>query len=163
MTWETCTLRKWLNNDFLNACFDIKTQGAIQTTTVDNSSSQCYSGWSTSGGNDTQDRIFLLSYAEANQYFGVTSDNKDNTEARVLPTAYAKAQGAYTSTSNSYTVDSSVYGTTGAAGYWWLRSPGFYRDYAANVYVGGSLGGSSVNFGDTCVRPALWVNLNAIQ
>ena len=135
ITWEKCTLRTWLNKDFLNAAFSAAEQAGIETTTVDNSEAQGYSGYRTNGGNNTQDKIFLLSYAEAWKYFGSDS-------ARVsTPTEYAKAQS-----SESYV--------------WWLRSPGYYQNYAAFVLSNGSCGYGSVilSFG---VRPALWVNLES--
>lgn len=155
VTWETCTLRTWLNGTFYNKAFSSAEQAAILTTNVDNSKNQCYSGWSTSGGNNTQDKVFLLSYAEANKYFGVTYDNSSNTKSRVAPTAYAIAQGAWTSSSNK-TADSTD------AGWWWLRSPGYYQDCAALVYYDGSLFGFfSVNDASGSVRPALWVNIEA--
>lgn len=155
VTWETCTLRKWLNGTFYNKAFSSAEQAAILTTNVDNSKNQCYSGWSTSGGNNTQDKVFLLSYAEANKYFGVTYDNSSNTKSRVAPTAYAIAQGAWTSSSNK-TADSTD------AGWWWLRSPGSYQDCAALVYSDGSLFSFfSVNNASGSVRPALWVNIEA--
>ena len=37
VTWETCTLRKWLNDDFLKTAFSEDEQKAILTTEVDNS------------------------------------------------------------------------------------------------------------------------------
>ena len=154
VTWENCTLRTWLNGTFMNKAFTTEEQKAILTANVDNSSSQGYSGWSTSGGNNTQDKIFLLSYAKANKYFGVTYNDSNNTKARVAPTAYAKKQGAYTSSSYK-TADGDI------AGWWWLRSPGFDQHYAAYVLDGGSLLYYYVNFGDGCVRPALWVNLES--
>ena len=64
VTWETCTLRAWLNSDFLNKAFSTEEQSAILTTTVDNSSSQGYNDLISIDGNNTQDKIFLLSYAE---------------------------------------------------------------------------------------------------
>ena len=154
ITWEKCTLRTWLNNDFYNKAFSKTEQSAILTTTVDNSKSQGYSGWSTSGGNNTQDKIFLLSYAETNKYFGVTWEDDNNTKSRVQPTAYANTQGAYT---NSYYTTSDG----AAAGFWWLRSPGHNQNYAARVNAGGSLYTYSVNDDNIAVRPALWVNLES--
>ena len=154
VTWETCTLRTWLNSTFYNKAFSSAEQAAILTTNVDNSKNQCYSGWSTSSGNNTQDKVFLLSYAEANKYFGVTYDNSSNTKSRVAPTAYAIAQGAWTSYSNK-TTDSTY------AGWWWLRSPGTYQDYAAIVYFVGSLDFNYVDSDSGSVRPALWVNLES--
>ena len=93
VTWEKCTLRTWLNNAFYNKAFNSAEQTAILITNVDNSKNQCYSGWSTSGGNNTQDKVFLLSYAEANKYFGVPYGNSSNTKSRVAQTAYAIAHG----------------------------------------------------------------------
>lgn len=152
VTWETCTLRTWLNSTFYNKAFSSAEQAAILTTNVDNSKSQCYSEWNTSGGNNTQDKVFLLSYAEANQYFGVTYNNSSNTKSRVAPTAYAIAQGGWTNYSNK-TAD----GT--AAGWWWLRSPGSDQSNAADVYTDGSLSGNYVSNDSGSVRPALWVNI----
>ena len=154
LTWETCTLRTWLNGTFYNKAFSSAEQAAILTTNVDNSKNQCYSGWNTSGGNNTQDKVFLLSYAEANKYFGVTHDTTSNTKSRVAPTAYAIAQGAYTHSSNK-TAD----GTD--AGWWWLRSPGFYQSSAAGVRTDGSLNYYRVDDDSGSVRPALWVNLES--
>lgn len=152
VTWETCTLRTWLNGTFYNKAFSSAEQSAILTTNVNNSKYQCYSGWSTNGGNNTQDKVFLLSYAEANKYFGVTYDNSSNTKSRVAPTAYAIAQGGWTSPSKK-TAD----GT--AAGWWLLRSPGSYQRYAAYVSRDGSLSDHNVDYGSASVRPALWVNV----
>ena len=143
VTWETCSLRSWLNSTFLNAAFTADEQKAIQKTSVDNSKSQGNSNWSTSGGNNTTDQIFLLSYAEAGKYFASNSD-------RICkPTAYAKAQGVYTNDSGNC--------------WWWLRSPGCTQDSAANVYYkNGSLGDPcSVSFGNDAVRPAFWINLES--
>ncbi len=158
ITWEKCTLRTWLNNDFLNAAFTAQEQKGIVLTTVDNSTSQGYSGYSTNGGNNTQDRVFLLSYAEANKYFDVqdysVNGSRNNKKSRVAPTAYAIEQGAYTFSRNE-TAD----GT--AAGWWWLRSPGYRQDSAAQVNDDGSLYFSYFDIVHTAVRPALWINLES--
>lgn len=152
VTWETCTLRKWLNGTFYNKAFSSAEQAAILTTNVDNSKSQCYSAWNTSGGNNTHDKVFLLSYAEANKYFGVTYSGDINTKSRVAPTAYAIAQGAFRNSSKH--VDSTNTG-------WLLRSPGNGRGKAAVVFPIGSLGSIGVSYDSSAVRPALWVNLEA--
>ncbi len=155
VTWKGCTLRTWLNGTFMNKAFTANEQTGILMTNVDNSSSQGYSGWSTSGGNNTQDKIFLLSYAEANQYLDVTYDDSNNMKSRVAPTAYAKKQGA--DTSDYYkTADGDE------SGWWWLRSPGKKLSAAARVYYDGSLSNNYyVNYGSACVRPALWVDLES--
>ena len=154
ITWEECSLRAWLNNDFLKSVFTQEEQSAILLNVVDNSQKQGYSKWETNGGNNTQDYLFLLSYEEANKYLDVTRDDKNNTKARVAPTAYAKAQGAYANDSNK-TADGE------AAGWWWLRSPGNNQTYAADVGSGGSLYSNGVDRGDAVVRPAFWLNLES--
>ena len=166
VTWETCTLRTWLNNYFLNTAFTTDEQKAIMTATVDNSESQCFDFNTvtdvnkTTGGNNTQDKIFLLSYEEANKYFGVewyeNDGAKDNVNARVQPTAYAIAQGAYTK--DDCTTVNGV-----AAGEWWLRSPGYYQNRATRVYYDGSIFSLDVNFTHSCVRPALVLDLSLLN
>ena len=139
VTWETCSLRKWLNGEFLNDAFNSGEQTAIILTTVYNSSEQGYSLWKTGGGNDTKDKVFLLSYAEAWRYF--SSDNARSCQ----PTRYAAGRGAHTIKSNCW---------------WWLRSPGIFQNYAAVVLTNGPLNYFNVNYGYACVRPALWVDLD---
>ena len=146
VTWATCTLRNWLNNDFIDEAFSAYEKAVISTVTVSADENPDYS---TDPGNATQDKVFLLSIAEANQYF--TSD-----EARkCAPTDYAIAQGAYTK--DSYKAGGRV------TCWWWLRSPGSNQGYAAGVDGYGYVGefGINVSF-DYNVRPALWIDLNAI-
>lgn len=157
VTWEKCTLRTWLNNAFYNKAFNSAEQTAILITSVDNSKCQGY--WSTEGGNNTQDKVFLLSYAEANKYFDVenwqNNGATDNVKSRVAPTVYAIAQGA--GKNSSYKTADGI-----DAGRWWLRSPGVSQYDAAYVSTDGSLYANRVNVGSGSVRPALWVNIEAL-
>ncbi len=154
ITWEKCTLRAWLNGEFLNKAFNAAEQSVILMTKVDNSKSQGYSEWNTDGGNNTEDRIFLLSYAEANRYLGVTYDDINNLKSRVSLTTYALAQGAWINYSKKTENDADV-------GWWWLRSPGSIQYYAADVDAGGSLSSHDVLSGSDVVRPAFWINLES--
>ena len=154
ITWEKCTLRAWLNDVFLKKAFSAEEQSAILTTAVDNSKSQGYSGWNTDGGNNTQDRVFLLSYTEANSYLNVTYGDSENINSRVAPTAYAIAKGAYASAADK-TEDSK------AAGGWWLRSPGSHQGSAAIVFTFGSLNYKLVSHRSNVVRPAFWLDLES--
>ena len=154
ITWEKCTLRSWLNEEFINKAFTVGEQKEILITSVDNSNKQGYSKWNTKGGNNTQDKIFLLSIAEAIKYVGIIYHDRNNTEYCVAPTAYALQAGAKTSDSNK-TED----GT--AAGWWLLRSPGIAWDFVANVCPDGSLGSYYINNANYVVRPALWINLES--
>lgn len=58
LSWETSTVRSWLNSEFLSTYFDQKEQAKILTTTV-----------STENSPDTQDQVYLLSSEEAQLYF----------------------------------------------------------------------------------------------
>lgn len=144
VTWETCSLRKWMNGTFLNNAFSAEEQALIQCTTV---SADINPDYSTNAGSATTDKVFLLSITEAEKYF--TSD-----EARMcVPTAYAKAQGA--NTSDIYEIASGE-----AVCWWWLRSPGSNQYYAAAVDDDGSVYcDHNVISSLGCDRPALWINL----
>ena len=144
VTWETCSLRQWLNGTFLNDAFSTEEQSLIQDTYVSADENPKYN---TNPGNATTDKIFLLSKNEAIKYFGSDEYGK------CISTAYAKANGAYTSSSHTKN------GVPTCR--WWLRSPGDSQGYAAYVNIGGSVSyyGSSVNAGHECVRPAMWVSI----
>lgn len=154
ITWEECSLRHWLNSDFLNTAFTEEDQAAILLTNVDNSAEQGYSEWSTTGGKNTQDKIFLLSYAEARQYFNISEHM--NIQSRIEPTAFAVKNGA--STALAYRTEDDK-----ASGWWWLRSPGYAQNRAAYVEGDGSLS-NFVGMDDdsACVRPVLWIDLDAL-
>ena len=158
ITWEECSLRDWLNNDFWDTAFTFKEQNSILVTDVDNSVEQGYSAWGSYYGENTQDQVFLLSYAEASRYFGTNLDDKtNNMNSRISPTAYAIAQGAYTS-SNELTKEGDP------TGYWWLRSPGIFTSHVLMVNFDGSIYESfSLWRTNACVRPAIWLNLDALM
>ena len=139
VTWETCTLRKWLNNDFLGAAFSADEKAMIPTVTV---SADRNPEYSTNPGNATQDQVFLLSITEANQYFSSKSARQCKS------TDYAVANGGYANSDNGYCQ-------------WWLRSPGDRQEEAAGVYIFGDVikHGYVVDNGISVVRPALWIEL----
>ena len=139
VTWETCTLRKWLNNDFINAAFSSYEKAMIPTVTVSADKNPDYN---TNPGNATQDQVFLLSDKEANKYF--SSDSARQCE----PTDFAVANGAWES--------------NGVNCLWWLRSPGGIQCIAAGVGNDGDVyeSGNYVNYANYAVRPALWIDLS---
>ena len=142
VTWETCTLRTWLNETFLRAAFSTEEQKRLQTVTVSADKNPEYS---TNPGKATQDRVYLLSIPEANELFS-------SMEARCCtPTDYAKAQGVY------------AYCTAEGkpTGCWWLRSPGKGISSAAIVAYGGFVDNYGYFTGSdgVGVRPALWMKL----
>jgi hypothetical protein len=71
-TWETSTLRYYLNGDFLSG-FTAEEQALIQTTELHTEDNPVYGTW---GGNNTLDKVFCLSCREAEYYFMSDSDRK---------------------------------------------------------------------------------------
>ncbi len=142
VTWETCSLRAWLNETFLAAAFSPDEQAVILNTTVTADRSPIHR---TSAGNDTTDKVFLLSVEEANRYF----DSDDARQCRA--TAYAKAQGAYA----DY--------LSGVCG-WWLRTPGFVAYAVAKVFPNGSVSvhGGDVDSNWPAVRPVLRIRSGSL-
>lgn len=145
VTWETCTLRSWLNSDFYNDAFSDDEKNLIVQTEV---SADKNPEHSTNPGNSTTDTVFQLSITEAEKYF------VDDNARMCAPTAYAIERGAYTS--DNYKTASGE-----ATCWWWLRSPGDNQDDAASVSLVGSVYylGNLVFIDNDCVRPALWINL----
>ena len=167
ITWEKSTMRSWLNgyaasknnssNNFIDAAFSSGEQGAIAQTYVYNAtqsdgSSKPNPDYSTSGGENTTDKIFLLSIEEATDsgYFP-----NGNSSRIATNTAYV-AGGGTISSSGMYDV--------GAADYWWLRSPGVYNIAAAYVSDTGYVDSNGVHVSDPeyAVRPAFNLNLNSV-
>lgn len=158
VTWETCTLRGWLNGlkrteapaydysnaNFIKSAFTEKEALALATTTVVNEDNPDYL---TSGGNNTSDKVFLLSIVEAGDgNLGFTN----NDSRKSANTDYAHAQGASTYSNGN--------------GIWWLRSPGSSGISAAYVYNYGDVDtdGFSVDSIRVAVRPAFNLNLSSI-
>ena len=161
ITWEKCFLRSWLNSDFLQTAFSDAEQRLILEAEVDNSQKQGLKRWNnwkkTKGGKDTKDRIFLLSYREANQYLGVTWDGEENPSGRAEMTEFLRQKTADNPYYRDVSEDHPRYGFC----YWWLRSPGYLQNLVAQVAESGVLIAGQSTSGEVAIRPALWLNLNA--
>lgn len=143
--WQDCTLRLWLNDSFLKTAFTAEERELIRLTEVDNGKSQNNKDWNVTGCKNTDDMIFLLSYADTDRYF-------DNQAARICtPTDYAITMGA-----DVRTLDD---GVTDAA-WWWLRSPGETSSHASFVNFDGTRYTNAVGNEYLSVRPALWIDMD---
>ena len=80
-TWETCALRQWLNNDFMNTAFDSQ-EKALMVESLVTADENPYKYGIADQGNDTFDKVFILSIKEAERYFSTRAD------ARCTPTDY---------------------------------------------------------------------------
>lgn len=136
--WERCTLRRWLNGDFLNTAFNSEEQGKMSMAHNENNNKSCFDR---NSGCCTYDKVFCLSVEEAGEYF--SSDD----ERVVMPTVYAKSKRT------------GVVGNGNCS--WWLRSSGKDGVLAANVTVGGDIDayGNVVHGKNIAVRPAIWIYL----
>lgn len=145
--WDNCSLRKWMNEDFLNDAFSAEEQEAMYVLNVDNSISQGRpNGGNTSVHRDrTKDAVFLLSYYEAfEKYF------KKDEDRVCLMTDYVLALN-----------HGKVYKKKSGKGIatWWLRSPIYPKEGMIMTYMGTML---STNNPSRCeVRPAIIINLKA--
>ncbi len=147
VTWETSSIRFWLNSSFLNNAFQTSERNRIQRIRVDNSHRQAKDSFVSE--KNTVDSIFLLSCTEAYQYLGVVWNNGEdtitNSAAAARLTDYARKH------SDMYSFLEAESGT------WWLRS--MHTSNAAFT-VGGNIGDmyytdvSCMQYG---VRPAMWV------
>lgn len=136
VTWETCSLRVWLNETFINTAFSSKERNLIQSTVVTADKNPSFN---TSSGNNTTDKVFLLSILEVNKYFSLDSVRQ------CQGTAYCCA-----------------YKSSNGNCWWWLRSPGYDSDLAAYVSSNGSVydGGYHVSREGGAIRPAMWIDLS---
>ena len=193
ITWEQSNVRSYLNGfdgthnqngidhtgkGFIDMAFTADEQRWIKQVTNTNPSSPV--SWNNvPGGNNTTDKVFLLSHGEVLQYFPTN-------KSRVAhPTAYAIHPPTSSGRNNLYTCQVTCSGdnSCSASGCnsngtnvqaclnvqcgsaWWLRSPAYRPDYAANVHVDGgvSFGGVFSDIVGTvnhALRPALYVHLN---
>jgi len=139
-TWETSDLRGWLNNEFYNSRFTDDERARIVETTVING----YNRFGRPGGNDTVDKIFLLSLDEVARYFGDSGDliysnelwvNDQYNDARLA--RFINEQG----------------------GRWWLRSAGHVPQFVSLVTENGGVTSNLVSNWHFGVRPAMWIYL----
>lgn len=137
VTWETCTLRTWLNQDFLNSAFSDWEKSCIPAVTVTAVPNPDYN---TNPGNDTTDQVFLLSADEVAEYL----QSNDLRRARATDAAKIYAKDINDS--------------------WILRTKVNYSNKIMCINNDRneiSTNGHLVNF-EHGIRPAIWVDLTSI-
>lgn len=144
VTWEKCTLRKWLNHDFFDTAFSKEEQSRILLTDVETPL------------HDTKDYLFTISCDEAEQYFNFN-------QRAAKTTGYARKRGAWflEDKDNKYV----------SHGSWWLRYPellededeqqgGLYTVLSCVNYDGYIEGAADeVTATTCCIRPAMWIQV----
>ena len=130
-------MRRWLNSYFINTAFTDDEQKLIVSVNISNPDNDEYG---VNGGNDTKDRIFVLSIDEALSYFSSDGDRI------AYSTKYTHSKGKDSNQRSDW---------------WILRSPGSKSSRAASITDKGKLDadGNEVNHAGIAVRPALWLNM----
>ncbi len=159
ITWADCSLRKYLNGPFLES-FNPRELARILLVNNSNVDNQWYG---TPGGEDTNDRVFLLSLDEVCRYFGDSSDKLYNK---------GKNQRYWFERKDINNPKRSArFGTNTWFSWWWLRSPGRVGAKAVYIWGDGNIGiqGNNILKGNLdegrCkggVRPALWVRCSPL-
>ena len=141
VSWETCSLRAWLNGDFFRAAFnDYEKQHILKIPVTADRNTYC----NTDAGNSTDDHVFLLSLPEVNALLRRKLSAKRKCEAD--PADAPDADN-----------DNKAADDTGCV--WWLRSPGSEKNEAACVNGDGQISnfGLPANTPTIAVRPCIWV------
>lgn len=136
VAWDNSDIRAWLNGEFLQTAFTEVEQENILLSDLDNGDDLKYG---TPVGTDTQDKVFLLSGAEAENYF--PSDDSRTAKS----TRYAITHGAYTNDRGDCA--------------WWLRSPGMTGTSPAYIASAGNFGNRAHEVDESIIgiRPAIWM------
>jgi hypothetical protein len=161
VTWESSDIRKWLNREFIDTAFLAGEEEAILLSDITTPNNTKYG---TEGGKDSQDKIFLLSTIETEEYF------KDD-EDRISRFTWTEEDWEYYSEilkkdlhiekkdlkvvkeSMSEDFEPGLKEET-----WWLRSPGQGNGYAEFVYNSGDYDNTRI-YSLLGIRPAMWVAL----
>ena len=135
VTWETCSLRKWLNGTFINSAFNSAEKKLIIESEVLTEKAS-YSD--TDPGNNTKDKIFLLSESEFEKYL--------HSDGSCFATNYATEKTAKGYSTYLYS--------------WWLRSTGASPYSASDVFISTSdVDSTYAAYPNNGVRPAMWISL----
>jgi len=157
LTWDECSLRQYLNEEFFNSAFSAEEKKRIVDTTLINNNNPL--GEYGEGGSDTTDKVFLLSIEEVLQYF---SDSGVLAQQEIL--SLVDYQNFINDQFNEIRIAQTQ---DGEIAWWWLRSPGANHwcegpmVLATSVTKAGSVYvlGEYVTNENGGVRPALWLKL----
>ncbi len=168
-TWENSTIRESLNKYFFENSFKGIEKDLIVTTQVKTNPNPIYGN---NPGNDTQDKIFLLSSDEVIKYFAGKDGNplsereidKENVYAKSLNERYfylgnSSASADIIMAEDLHKDQIDIYRENYN---WWLRTPGIEQTNVSVVTEDGIIDfdGISSNADEVGIRPALWIDLD---
>ncbi|HCC36656.1 MAG TPA: hypothetical protein DEQ14_03030 [Treponema sp.] len=159
ITWADCSLREYLNTEFYDGFSEAEKSKIIPALnkTPDNP------WFGTTGGIDTEDKIFILSLEElACKYFGDSSS--------LLYNPRKNQRYWYERKDENNTKRGAVLLEKGWGSWYWIRTPGRFSVKAVYVFPDGNIGihGNNILKGNIAdgycaggVRPAMWIKNNA--
>lgn len=158
--WETCTLRKFLNEDFYNKAFTKAEKKMIEQVTIENNDRDYYY----SGENvKTDDKIFCLSLDEVIKYYNLNTSDSYNKDLMVSDKLITETTPYILDKLNrEYYETTGIYRYTKTDVSWWLRSPGWAGYVTLCVFSSkGETGRDCISYTDIIegVRPAMWITL----
>lgn len=144
-TWNTSSLRTYLNDTFYSTAFNSAEQNLIKETELSNE--VVSGGYDYCGGENTIDKVFVQSYIEAAK---LLSDTAIKQYWEKSGTDYAQAQGLYTPSSSEYSL-------------YWLRSA-YTTKTATQISEKGMVSkGGDVYATDWGVAPTMQIDLTALD
>lgn len=168
--WEDSEIRTWLNQEFYAEAFDETEQASLRETTLENPSTVGFAAHVDPSGDvqvresrpDTKDKIFLLSWKEAEQYYGNRLTDASVLGRRPSRAVLQKRKAIFTDLIIEELPAMYPYsrhlpdGTERLS--WMLRSTGM-KDYT--IFVIGYEGKWDQDYPDSYngVRPVMWVNV----
>ena len=168
--WEDSEIRTWLNQEFYAEAFDEEEQASIRETTLENLSTVGFAAHVDPSGDvqvresrpDTKDKIFLLSWKEAEQYYGNRLTDASVLGRRPSRAVLQKRKAIFTDLIIEELPAMYPYSRHLPDGTerlpWMLRSTGMK---AYNILVIGYEGKWDQDYPDSYngVRPVMWVNV----
>lgn len=168
--WEDSEIRTWLNQEFYAEAFDEEEQASIRETTLENPSTVGFAAHVDPSGDvqvresrpDTKDKIFLLSWKEAEQYYGNRLTDASILGRRPSRAVLQKRKAIFTDLIIEELPAMYPYSRHLPDGTerlpWMLRSTGM-KDYT--IFVIGYEGKWDQDYPDSYngVRPVMWVNV----
>lgn len=156
ITWETCALREWMNDSFLNTAFTEEEQASILLKEIRNSNTtDSNTMWRMMKNSEpTEDKIFALDCHEAEGYFG---NRKAYSSGGGSVVTQLLADPAYC-VATPYAVQQGAMEDDGYC-YWWLRGAATRTSYAAFVGPNAREGTTHQFSSHITVRPAMWLNV----
>lgn len=136
VSWEECSLRTWLNDEFYNVAFTDEERSHIVLTNLSTSGSETYN---TTGGNDTYDYVFIPGYFdELWTYFSREADRP------CIITVHA---------TENYEQEDAM------ECIWWTRSPGEMQNQIMYITPKGAVKSTKYVGKKYGVRPAMWIEM----